>query len=74
MKAGAPLAVMCFVISNRGVMKHKFVRDRAESKDVFIFALPDLERYVGEAGFEDFHPRLYGAIVVFSARKRVAEH
>ena len=31
MKPGAPLAVMCFVISNRG-LKHKFVRDRVESK------------------------------------------
>jgi ubiquinone/menaquinone biosynthesis C-methylase UbiE/uncharacterized protein YbaR (Trm112 family) len=73
MKAGAPLAVMCFVTSNRGLLKYKFVHDRAESKGGHIFALPDLERYVAEAGFEGFHHRLYGAIGVFSARKRAAE-
>ncbi len=73
MKAGAPLAVMCFVISNRGVLKYKFMRDRLESKGAHVFALPDLEGYVTEAGFEDFHHRLYGAVVVFSARKRPAE-
>ena len=73
MKAGAPLAVMCFVISNRGVLKYKFMRDRVESNGGHVFALPDLERYVAEAGFEGFHPHLYGAIVVFSARKRPAE-
>ncbi len=73
MKPGAPLAVMCFVVSNRGLLKYKFIHDRAESKGGHIFALPDLERYVAEAGFEGFHQRLYGAIVVFSARKRAAE-
>ena len=73
MKAGAPLAVMCFVISNRGVLKYKFMRDRAESKGGHVFALRDLERYVAEAGFEGFQPRLYGAIGVFSARKRAAQ-
>ena len=73
MKAGAPLAVMCFVISDRGLLKYKFMRDRVESNGGHVFALPDLERYVAEAGFEGFHPHLYGAIVVFSARKRPAE-
>ncbi len=73
MKAGAPLAVMCFVTSNHGLLKYKFMHDRAESKDGHIFALADLERYMAEAGFEDFHPRLHGAIGVFSARKRAAE-
>ena len=73
MKAGAPLAVMCFVISNRGFLKHKFMRDRVERNGGHVFALPDLERYVAEAGFEGFHPRLHGAIGVFSARKRAVE-
>ena len=73
MKAGAPLAVMCFVISNRGLLKYRFMRDRVESKGGHVFALPDLERNVAEAGFEGFHPRLFGAIVVLSARKRAAQ-
>jgi ubiquinone/menaquinone biosynthesis C-methylase UbiE/uncharacterized protein YbaR (Trm112 family) len=70
MKADAPLAVMCFVISNRGVLQYKFLRDRVERHGGHVFALPHLERYVAEAGFEGFHPRLYGAIIVFSARKK----
>jgi len=69
MKAGAPLAAMCFVVSNRGLLKYKFMGDRVERIGGHIFALPDLERHVAEAGFEDFHLRLYGAIVVLSARK-----
>jgi ubiquinone/menaquinone biosynthesis C-methylase UbiE/uncharacterized protein YbaR (Trm112 family) len=70
MKAGAPLAVMCFVISNRGLLKYRFLRDRMEKKSGgHIFALSDLERYVAEAGFEGFRPQAHGAVLVFSARK-----
>jgi len=72
MKAGAPLAVMCFVVSDRGLLKYKFMRERAERNGGHVFALSDLERYVAEAGFENFHPRLHGAIIVFGARKRAA--
>jgi len=74
MKAGAPLAVMCFVISNRGLLKYRFMRDRVERRGGHVFALSDLERYVAEAGFEGFHPHAHGAVLVFSARKRPAEH
>ena len=73
MKAGAPLAVMCFVVSDRGLLKYRFMRDRVERVGGHIFVLPDLEGYVAEAGFEGFHHRLYGAIGVFGARKRVAQ-
>ena len=73
MKAGAPLALMCFVISNRGLLKYKFMRDRVEKNGGHVFALPDLERYVAEAGFEDFHSRLHGAIIVLSARKKATQ-
>ena len=73
MKAGAPLAVMCFVISNRGLLKYRFMRDRVERSGGHVFALSDLERYVAEAGFEGFRPHMHGAVIVFSARKRPAE-
>ena len=70
MKAGAPLAVMCFAISNRGLLKYRFLRDRMEKKSGgHLFALSDLERYVVEAGFEGFRPHTHGAVLVFSARK-----
>jgi ubiquinone/menaquinone biosynthesis C-methylase UbiE len=70
MKAGAPLAVMCFAAGSAGLWKYRFMREPAEKKGGHIFELPDLERYVTEAGFEDFLPHVYGSILVFSARKR----
>jgi hypothetical protein len=66
---------MCFAVGTRGLFKYRFMRDRvAEKEKKKIFELPDLDRYVAEAGFEDFRPHLHGSIVVFSARKRAAEH
>jgi len=72
MKAGAPLAVMCFAAGNKGLFKYRSLRERAEKQHNggHIFELPDLERYVPEAGFEDFRPHAYGSILVFSARKK----
>ncbi len=74
MKAGAPLAVMCFYAGGRGIINSKSVRERAEKRGGHIFELPELERYATEAGFEDFRPHTYGSILVFSARKTPAEH
>ncbi len=70
MKAGAPLAVMCFAAISRGLMKYESVRRRAERGGGHVFELPDLELYAAQAGFEDFDCHAYGSIVVFSARKR----
>jgi ubiquinone/menaquinone biosynthesis C-methylase UbiE/uncharacterized protein YbaR (Trm112 family) len=74
MKVGAPLAVMCFALINSGLIKYKSVRDRAEKGGGHIYSVADLGRYVVEAGFEDFCPHTYGSVLVFSARKRPAEH
>ncbi len=74
MKAGAPLAVMCFALIDSGVIKYKSIRDRAEKGGGHIYSVADLERYVAEAGFGDFCPNAYGSVLVFSARKRPAEH
>jgi ubiquinone/menaquinone biosynthesis C-methylase UbiE len=74
MKAGAPLAVMCFAAGSKGLFKYRFLRERAEKRGGHIFELPDLDRYVTEAGFEDFRPHAYGSVLVFSARKRPTEH
>jgi ubiquinone/menaquinone biosynthesis C-methylase UbiE/uncharacterized protein YbaR (Trm112 family) len=70
MKAGAPLAVMCFARIHAGLMKYKSICDRAERGGGHIYSVADLERCVAEAGFADFSSRAYGSIVVFSARKR----
>jgi SAM-dependent methyltransferase/uncharacterized protein YbaR (Trm112 family) len=72
MKAGAPLAVMCFFVGSTGLIRRRLIRERAERGGGHIFELPDLEHCVAEAGFEDFSPHLYGSIVVIGARKRPA--
>lgn len=69
MKAGAPLAVMCFARINSGLMKYKWILDGAERGGGHIDTVADLERYVAKADFEDFRPRVYGSVLVFSARK-----
>jgi ubiquinone/menaquinone biosynthesis C-methylase UbiE len=74
MKVGAPLAVMCFALINSGLIQYKSIRDRAEKGGGHIYSVADLERYVAEAGFGDFSSHAYGSVLVFSARKRSAEH
>jgi ubiquinone/menaquinone biosynthesis C-methylase UbiE/uncharacterized protein YbaR (Trm112 family) len=75
MKVGAPLAVMCFAAGSKGLFKYRSLRERAEKGGGHIDRVADLERYVVEAGFEDFRPHAYGSVLVFSARKRPpAEH
>jgi hypothetical protein len=66
MKAGAPLAVMCFALINSGLIKYKSVRDRAEKGGDHIDSVADLNRYVAEAGFKDFCPT-HTALSWFSA-------
>ncbi len=73
MKAGAPLAVMCFAVGSAGLIRYKSIRDRAEKGGGHIFSVADLERYVAEAGFENFRPHAYGSVLAFGARKRPAE-
>ena len=69
MKAGVPLAVMCFARINSGLMKYKWIREGSERGGGHTDSVADLERYVAEAGFEDFSSHAYGSIVVFGARK-----
>ena len=74
MKVGAPLAVMCFALINSGLIKYKSIRERAEKGGGHIYSVADFERYVAEAGFEDFLCHAHGSIIVFSARKTPVEH
>lgn len=70
MKAGVPLAAMCFVVSKKGLFKYRSIRERSERSSGHVFELPQLEEYVAEAGFGDFHSHAYGSILVFGARKK----
>lgn len=74
MKAGAPLAVMCFALIHSGLIKYQWIRDNAEKGGGHIYSVEDLGRHAAESGFEDFCPHTYGSIVVFGARKRPVEH
>lgn len=76
MKTGAPLAVMCFAVSNwsevkQGLFKYRRIRDQLPKEGGGrIFEFHELDQYLTEAGFDDFRPHAYGSIVVFSARKQ----
>jgi len=64
MKADAPLAVTTFVTGNAPLTL--LVKRR---KNMHVFQIPDLQRYLAEAGFEGFEPKLDGTFLTFSARK-----
>jgi len=70
MKTRAPLAVMCFAVGTKGLFKYRRIREYSERGGGHIFELSQLDQYVAEAGFEDFHPHAHGSILVFSARKK----
>ena len=70
LKTGAPLAVMTFWAGDRGVLRYPWVRAHIEEEHgAYIFELSALEGYLAEAGFDDFQPRTYGSLLVFSARR-----
>jgi ubiquinone/menaquinone biosynthesis C-methylase UbiE/uncharacterized protein YbaR (Trm112 family) len=76
MKAGAPLAVMCFAVSSwsevkQGLFKYRRIRELLPKEGAgHIFEFLELDRYLAEAGFEDFRAHPYGSILVSSVRKR----
>jgi hypothetical protein len=39
------------------------MRDRVEKGGKRVYSVADLERYVVEAGFEDFRPHAYGSVL-----------
>jgi ubiquinone/menaquinone biosynthesis C-methylase UbiE/uncharacterized protein YbaR (Trm112 family) len=70
MKEGAPLAVMTFWAGDRGVLRYPWIRTHIEEEHgAHVFELPQLERYLAEAGFAGFRPQTHGSLLVFSARR-----
>jgi hypothetical protein len=66
---------MCFAAGTKGLFKYRCIRDRFRTRAEVsgagrIFELSELEGYLAEAGFEDFHPRSHGSILVFSTRRK----
>jgi hypothetical protein len=71
MKAGAPMVVMTFIVSNRGILRSRRIREHAQKDHgLHIFELPELDGYLTAAGFESFKPQTYGSVLVFSAQKQ----
>ena len=64
MKPGALLTAQTFLAGN--TLLNRWVR---RLREVHAFELPELHRYVAEAGFEKFQPELNGVIVTFKTRK-----
>jgi SAM-dependent methyltransferase len=64
MKAGAPLAVTTFVAGNAPLSR--LMKGR---KNMHVFQIPDLQRFMAESGFEGFEPKFDGTFLTFSARK-----
>jgi hypothetical protein len=64
MKPGAPLSVQTFIsgktVINRFVQNHSWVH---------TFELPELQKYLTEAGFVGFEYELDGIVLTFATRK-----
>jgi ubiquinone/menaquinone biosynthesis C-methylase UbiE len=70
MKGGAPLAVMTFMVGDKGILRFSRIREHVRrDHGVHVFEIPELEGYLTKAGFEDFRPQSYGSVLVFSARR-----
>jgi SAM-dependent methyltransferase len=67
MKAGAPLAVTTFVVG-----KAPLTRMMKRRKNMRVFQIPDLQRYLNEAGFEGFESNLDGTFLTFSTHKAMS--
>jgi len=64
----SPLAVMTF--TRRRFLKYRRVYEHLrESHGVHVFELTELDRWLGEAGFKDFRPEIYGSMLLFTATK-----
>jgi hypothetical protein len=71
MKPSAVLSVFTFTAGRAGILKFRRVRERSFRKHgLHVFDLPELERYLAAAGFEDFQPTVSGSILTFSARRQ----
>jgi hypothetical protein len=71
MRPAAVLAVFTFTAGRRGLLRFRRVRERiTRVRGLRVFELPQMERHLADAGFQDFKPAVSGSILTFSARKR----
>lgn len=72
MKPAAVLSVFTFGVGDGGILKFRRGREWSRRNGLHAFELPEMERYLTAAGFEDFEPEVSGSILTFSARKKAA--
>jgi len=71
LKAGAPLVVITVAAGDRGgIFRFRYFRDSLQRRGLHVFKVSDLQRYVAEAGLEDFRAQEYGSLILFRVRKR----
>jgi SAM-dependent methyltransferase len=64
MKPGAPLSVQTFVAGTTII--NRFLQNQSW---IHTFKLDELQRYLAEAGFEEFQPELDGIVLAFSSHR-----
>ena len=68
LKPNCPLAVMTF--TRRRFLKYKFIYEHIKKNHgATIFDLNELNIFLKKAGFKDFKPRVFGSMLLFSAKK-----
>jgi len=68
-KAGSIFAVMTFI--RRRFFKNEFIYKHLKDKHgATVFDITDLKNWLEISGFEDFKPKIYGSMILFSVKKK----
>lgn len=71
MRKDAPLVVITLIARNNKKSLFRRFRDwLLHPTGVHFFKVSELEKIMTKAGFKDFDPRVFGSMILFSARKR----
>jgi len=73
MKPGAILAVFTFTAGRGGILKYRWFRKLIQGYGLHAFTLPEVEHYLTASGFDNFHPKVAGSVLAFSAQRRTEE-
>jgi ubiquinone/menaquinone biosynthesis C-methylase UbiE len=70
MKPGGILSVFTFTAGDAGILKYRRGCEWSRKHGMHVFELPEMERYLAGAKFEDFRPEVFGSVLTFSARRQ----
>jgi ubiquinone/menaquinone biosynthesis C-methylase UbiE len=70
LREGARLGVTTLINGQRGILRFHPIRRHAEKHHgTHVFEIHELEQYLLDSGFERFEPKMYGSLLLFSARR-----